>query len=473
MIHRCLLACLFTHLAVVAQAATPADYAEVYPIETSGNSAAWQLDLDGSVYAVSGGRNLRDLAVFNADGHAVPMIIQPFKYPDVSVEQRSAVPVLPLPKRKADSADSDFHLLVERDAEGRLRRLETQVSGNPAANPETNQWLIDLGEFESGIDELALDWDTPKTGVIARFEVAGSNDLQSWNVLDADATLVVLEQDGARIERRVIALSPTRTRYLRLRRSDDGAPLLGLRAVASHVRFVSRVPPAPWIEVDAVESIGDMQASATRHLYLLRYPVPASALWIGLSNDNAIAQLEIATASDVADAPMRWIHRSRLVAFRLLQNDDVIESEAISLDPVTRVSAVRIDSVTPLATHPHLLVGYRPPRLVFLAEGKGPFLLAVGSATAQTPDYPIEAALVTLRAKLGQQWQPPLAQLGEVRESAGEKAYLTPRPPIEWKHWLLWAVLIGAALVVGGIALSLLRDPDKRGAEDRQQPPEE
>jgi zinc transporter ZupT len=30
-------------------------------------------------------------------------------------------------------------------------------------------------------------------------------------------------------------------------------------------------------------------------------------------------------------------------------------------------------------------------------------------------------------------------------------------PARDWKTWLLWAVLVGAAALIGGLALSLLR----------------
>jgi hypothetical protein len=70
-----------------------------------------------------------------------------------------------------------------------------------------------------------------------------------------------------------------------------------------------------------------------------------------------------------------------------------------------------------------------------------------------------------LRAKLGADWQPPLAALGTRATLQGESAF-TPAPPEihrDWKTWLLWAVLVGAATLIGGLALSLLRKPPTAG----------
>ncbi|HMM67975.1 MAG TPA: DUF3999 domain-containing protein [Dokdonella sp.] len=457
----------------MAAAATPADYARVIPIDTAGDSAAWQVELDDQVYAGSIDPNLRDLAIFNADGQAVPLILSASEAPDAVIEQRAAVPVLPLPPAGREREQADLHLLVERDASGRLRRLETQSSDEPGETTATREWLLDLGEFDRGIDRLELAWSEPQGDIIARFEVTGSNDLQRWDLLNADATLVVLEQGGARVDRREIALPVTRFRYLRLRRHDDGAPLGGISAQASRVRRVAGVTPVNWIEAEAVDSVDGHPASGTQHLYTLRYSVPASQVRITLGSDNALAQLEVLTPFNVVDGKTHWIQRARPVAFRLVQDGDVIDNGAIALSPGARVRDLRIDSATALATTPRLSVGYRPARLVFLAEGKGPFLLAVGSATARFPDYPVEAALATLRARLGRDWQPPVATLGDSRSSAGASALQAPKVPLDWKRWLLWAVLIGAAAVVGGIALSLLRGTGQGRAEDRQQPPEE
>lgn len=456
----------------LAMAATPADFARVIPIETTGDSAAWQVELDAQVYAGSIDSGLRDLAIFNADGQAVPLILSASETPDALIEQHAAVAVLALPANARERDGADLHLLVERDAEGRLRRLETQSVNEPAESAATREWLLDLGEFDRGIDRLELAWNEPRGDIIARFEVSGSNDLQRWDQLNSNATLVVLEQGNARVDRRDIAVPATRFRYLRLRRNDEGAPMSGVSAQASRVRRVAGVAPLNWIQAEAVEAIADLPASGTRHLYRLPYAVPASQVRITLGSDNALAQLDVLTPLGAADGKTRWSQRARLVAFRLVQDGDVIDNEAIVLSPGSRLREVRIDSATTLATTPQLAVGYRPARLRFLAEGRGPFLLAVGSATARFPDYPVEAALATLRARFGPDWQPPLATLGDSRPSAGASALQAPKAPVDWKRWLLWVVLIGAAAVVGGIALSLLRGAGQGRAEDRQQPPE-
>ena len=63
--------------------------------------------------------------------------------------------------------------------------------------------------------------------------------------------------------------------------------------------------------------------------------------------------------------------------------------------------------------------------------------------------------IADLRSRNGPEWQPSLARLeGPPEVLAGEAALQAPR---DWKRWLLWSLLILGVLVVGGLALSVLR----------------
>jgi hypothetical protein len=228
-----------------------------------------------------------------------------------------------------------------------------------------------------------------------------------------------------------------------------------------------------WLQAASVDRIGDLDASPTRHLYVLNSAVPASDVKINLSSDNTVAQLDVLASADAAPAAGRWIRRARVVAFRMLQGGAVIDSGFAALTPGPRIRTLRLDSATPLASPPDLAVGYRPARLLFLAEGQGPFLLGVGSATERYPDYPIEPALESLRARFGGDWQPAMAELGDSRVSAGADALRPAQGQTRWREWLLWSVLVGAAALVGAIAISLLRGSAEGRRENRQQPPEE
>jgi len=144
-------------------------------------------------------------------------------------------------------------------------------------------------------------------------------------------------------------------------------------------------------------------------------------------------------------------------AFRLRQGNDVLRNDDISIALARRANAFRIESANAIAEAPDLMLGYRPDSVVFLAEGAGPFVLAAGSASARHADYPIDAALASLHASLGKDWQPPPAALGQAKASGGETVLKAAPPPVPWRRWLLWAILVGGAALIAALAISLLR----------------
>jgi hypothetical protein len=458
-----------------ANAATPADYAAVIPITTRGDSAAWLVELNQDSYLWSQDENLRDIAIFSADGKAVPVAAWNRIAPDELTESRASVPLLSLPVTLTPSKVGNVRF-VSGDGRGRTVEFQATEVLPTRKGAGGREWLIDASKLAFGVDTITLSWDQPKTGVMARFNVSGSSDLQNWRFTGKETAIVLIDQDGAHIERRDIDLAFGRWAYLRLIRLDDGPELVGLRAEVSSRDWKSGQPtPIRWIRAEPRDLLADQASSDTRHLYALPAALPINRLRVNLVSDNALAELQAMTAQRLADGKTRWSPRTRFVAYRLRQGDHIIDNREADLSAGPRVRELRIDSATPLVRTPELEVGYRPQQLVFLAEGKGPYVLAVGSAHERYPDYPVEAAIEKLRPTNYAKWQPPTAEMGSAIIGTGEVAMspLKLDTVSNWKRWLLWGVLILAAAVVGGIALSLLRTSSQGGAKDRQQPPEE
>ncbi|MNN35788.1 hypothetical protein D3C81_1496510 [compost metagenome] len=106
---------------------------------------------------------------------------------------------------------------------------------------------------------------------------------------------------------------------------------------------------------------------------------------------------------------------------------------------------------------PLLRLGYRPGSVVFLAQGRAPYLLVAGSANVVDTQAALDPMLDALRARSGAHWQPAVATLAAGAVRAGDAAYQATKAPRDWKNVLLWAVLVLGALAVAGFAFSLLR----------------
>ena len=166
-----------------------------------------------------------------------------------------------------------------------------------------------------------------------------------------------------------------------------------------------------------------------------------------------------------------WFQARPEIAARVIRPDgEVVTNDEQHLTPRGRFREFRLEARTPVSDAPHVSVGYVPARFVFLAEGKQPWALAVGHLHARTAVWPIETALATMRASLGDNWEPPLAELGAPEQRAGEEAYREPPPETPWKKYVLWAVLLVGALTIAGFALTLLREaPDNTQASGESQ----
>ena len=487
-----------------ARAAAADDYAYAWPLQTVGDSAAWQVELTPEIYAAIATADLRDVEVVNAAGESVPLAPYRFFGSPVTQENSIPVPVFELPQTPATSpaaaGDDAIRLHIERGADGKLRRLDAEVGGlipaqtgavtasggarmpvggraagnaNAIAPPATasqRDLLLDASGIKEPLGGLRIDWDENGADVTAQFALSASDDLQAWRSVLASATVLRLNQDGNRLDRHEIALAFTRAAYLRLRRIDDGAALPHLRILAHRVpRSTVEQPARQWLaatlmgsdlqHVDRTLPPGDGQ-----HVVAYRYQLPAAlaieALKVELTDDNSLARVQVLSRAG-KDAASAWVSRAELVAFRLRQDDAVIGNDEVLTSGMGRMQDWRIEFATPLAHAPALSVAYLPQRFVFLGQGAGPYRLLAGSARARRGDYPIDAALAQVRTKSGVGWQPPLAGLGARATLQGEHA-LMAQPVVvqrDWKTWLLWAVLAGAAALIGGLALSLLRGP--------------
>ncbi len=436
-------------------------YAYRWPLQTQGDNAAWQFALTPEVYAALVDPALGDFDVVNANGQSVPvarLTVDPTAQPGVA---QVTLPVFALP-RTATTGD-DLSLRLERSMDGRLRLLQTQVTA--AAAQTMIDYVIDAdlrrdAQRPASIDRLDLNWPD-SADVQARFAVEGSEDLEHWQVLVDAAAVMSLHRDNAVLQRRDIAVPATSLRYLRLRQLD-GDPVPGLQVTARRTR--AGVSSPQWQRVRATlvdpntETVRD--AASNDHVYRYRLPatLPVGRVGVALGADNATAEVILDAQSGSA-----WTPIGRVLLFRLQQNGLRVGNEDYVLSAPFATREWRLRSVTALTPPPSVEVAYLPDRFVFLAQGAGPYTLVAGSRSARRPALPVEQALAPLRARLGNDWQPPNATLGARTTGAFEAAYAKPATPTPWRTWLLWALLVGGAALVGWLALSLLREKPSTG----------
>lgn len=448
-------------VAFAAAAAQPetgsGDYAYRWPLKAEGQNAAWQFELTPEVYAALVDPGLGDFDVVNADGQSVPvarLTVDPTASPGVA---QVALPVFALPRSSGDGGRDDLSLRLERDMDGRLRMLQADVTSAAAQTQIDYVMDADISrdpKRPSTVDRLDLNW--PEAGdVQARFAVEGSEDLQQWQTLVDAAAVVSLRRGGAVLQRRDIALPTTSLRYLRLRQLD-GNPVPGLQITARRTR--AGVSSPQWRRLGATFVDSGRDEIGKDHVYRYRLPakLPVGRIDVTLGTDNGTAEV-IVDAQNGTPGKELWTPIGRALLFRLQQQGVRIDNEDYVLTSPFAAREWRLRSPIELVPSPSMEVAYLPDRFVFLAQGRGPYALVAGSRSARRTSLPVEQALAPLRTRLGKDWTPPVATLGARSAAAGAAAYAEQAKPTDWRSWLLWAFLIVGAAIVGGFALTLLR----------------
>lgn len=423
-------------------------YAEQWPLSvSSAQSGAYRVVIEPQVYEQAWSPQLADVQVFNAAGQALPSALLSPDQPLAQAPVQRELPWFPLP-RQVGSAGDDLTLLAERDADGRVQRLLAR-SGQGSAQERAGGWLVDASVLgQQPMAALALDWEVPAAPLQMDVRVESSDDLRSWNVVNEKVPLVDLQRDGKRLLQRRLDIGRS-ARYVRVL-PLQGAALPALRGVLVELPPVAATHPWEWL---ALRPIHQADGSFTFELEG-RFPI---GLVDVANTDNSLVQWTVYSRDSKSQD---WQRRTAPWIAYQLQRDGAGATQS----PPQRLVGTTRDTYWKLvadpaaqAGEPTLRLGYQPEVMVFLSQGAAPYSLAVGSATATRRDAPVAVLIEELRQRNGPAWQPTVARLeGPVEVLAGDAAL---RTPVDWKRWLLWALLAVGVLVVAGLAISLLRRP--------------
>ena len=427
----------------------PKDFARQWPVQATcpGGGGpcegAFAVTLDESVYRQLRRADLGDIAAFNAAGDALPFGPMPAEYRAPQAEWREAAWFL-LPPAVLQPAE-DLHLHVTRDAGGQLSLDATLRHGELGAPQDI---LVDVREEQRSVEAIVVEpvMDAPDFSV--QVAVEASEDLEHWDSIDSSATLAHLRQNGQSLTRSRIEFAALRTKYLRLRLLDGrvGIPAHSVRLLVRDPGPATAVQPRSRIAADFVRQEG------RAYVYRLAARVPVERANVALADDNAIASFSI-SARETGER--NWTYLGQLDAFRLRAAGVQLDNEPMDIAQ-TRQLEWRVESNTQLARAPVLELYYRPERWLLLTHGNAPFVVAAGSNTLRGDQFPLEALLGQVRAKFGHDWQPAAAGLGAMQTAGGEAA-LNAYSTGSKRTWLLWAVLLLAAMAVIAMVLRLLK----------------
>ncbi len=418
----------------VAHAAEPpqlTDFAYAADIRLQGDGAIYRLDLPPQVYGGVTRADLADLRVFNADGNPVPHGLVISADERAKAVTRHELPLFPLYGEDTPNAPG-IRLRIEQGAS--VQRIELEQA--PAETGQRlNAYILDGRDLDAPVHQFTFHWDTDADFLI-RVDLEAGDDLENWRSAARQATLANLHHQGRHLQRNRIEVKPVKARYFRLRFKDPDqtVALTGVRARGSHISRITHY------EVLSLP----VQRGSEPGEYLFEIPpgLRGERLTAHLPEVNTLVGAGLASR---AGTEQTWVQHRQLTLYRLRQQGVELENDDLPLGGSNhRYWRLLVDqSGGGLGSAmPELGLRWRPHELRFVARGEGPFTLAWGSGR-QMPAAPVSTDAMLLQTGLAPR---PAELAGQVRRVGGDSVL---RPPVNWRQWLLWSVLVlGAGLLV-------------------------
>ena len=428
------------------EVAGPDEYAYGFPIQLENGTRAsdfYSVELPLAVYQSVTDAQLRDLGVYDGANQPVPRVLRRSEPTVENDETKAALRFFPLPANEATAAD-DIRVLLQKG--NGSTRVELTSSGVEPVS--AHRYVVDTQSFEQPFQAVDFEWAEVPTTFVAMVNIEGSQDLDRWTGI-GNGAIANLQSAGNNVLQQRVSLTGGRFDYLRITVTDapDSWQLTGTTGIElAKTSTVER----RWetLQPTATDEDGGL-------IFDLGGNVPIDRLQIKLSEDNSVVRgvLYYRTGD-------RWVRWREGVFYHLKRNGRAITNEPIAISE-RRNRRFKFKILTGGTNVPvQLIVGWRPEKLIFLAQGQQPYTLVAGNSEERAAGFPqarrygdpaiFDLALNQDIATLA------VANLGP-RAVLGGTDRLRASEQRDWRQIALWAALVLAVLVVGWIAVSLLR----------------
>lgn len=427
-------------LAAGPLSADQTDFARGRVLDPAEGSVVQRLTMPDDVYEWVTRDDLGDVRVINSEQREVPYTIRRPQRTE-SDAPWTKLPMFPLPRPEGDAGKTS-EVEIQVNAAGSI--VSVSGAGQGGVTESTTAVLLDLSGLDWTPTQLRLEW-VGAEDFVGRIRVEASNDLDVWRPLVNGATIARLTNAGQSVELNEIELPPRPASYLRLIQMEGNMPL-DVESIEARHRNVEQ-PSRHWKILTGVAADDGIVFDSKG-----RFPVDRVQLLDAVS-DSYIVNVKLYSRRTPEDS---WRHRGVRSFYRTTVADQVVESDPLAVDDGSRYWRVRFTGA-PLA-EPRLRVGWLPDEVVFLEQGKGPYVLAYGRAATEPREWP----LTDLLARLGNGRSAvdlaavPFAEARAPEMLGGADRLKPPPEPVDWQTLVLWAVLVLGVAVVGVFAIRLL-----------------
>ncbi len=449
----------FPFRAFAVEPPKPGMFAYGMKIMINGRAPVYKFPLPLEVYQGLSRADRGDMRVFNGKGESVPFLLRrPLEPKPEKDRLDTALPFFPVMAAPGeDVAVSGLHIETGRD--GMVINVSSAASGDGVAR--VAYWLIDCTAIDHrAIFALDLSWPMEQGEFIRRVRLETSDDLQGWRRVTT-ATIARMRHRGFRLDRNRIRLDGIRGKYLRLVPVDRDR-FFQLSAVIAHgwERRGGRWPDSRHLQVETVASV-HAKAGFRDYLADVTGFIPLDSVRVSIGDENAMATVALLSANsrELSSFSPRW----RGIAYSLAADGVRLKNDPVSVGgTVQRYWLVRVAAAEGGITTPPLLdITWRPEDLVFLARGNGPFILAYGATAVLPPGFHLGSLLAGAQRSTGEKFVPRPASTGAQYLIGGRQLLIPADPPVHWRRYTLWLVLISGVLLIALMAWSIYRQMNR------------
>ncbi|MDR1966051.1 MAG: DUF3999 domain-containing protein [Synergistaceae bacterium] len=440
------------------------DFDAVYALDAPFEGRIYKVRLSSEIFSRVRQSYRRDLAIFNASGDVVPFALAVAEdgyaeAPPYEAERFSS-PLFPLPE--PESGFSEGRVTIRTDNSGRV--IEVGGGGKTArVGTDRILYLIDMsaaptggGNYEGTIAGYRIELPIEgQSDTLANASVYASNSLRDWENLSAwdkigeNEPLVHLKRGDARVSSGVIEAAGGEARYLLIEMTGKGNVISG-DAEISVLRKIAAAPPEP----DGA-SFDGIASSDGDFIYDTGGAYPADEINFALKSPGILR-----VTAQSREEGGEWRTRFEAPISFIKGPDGEARNGPFSTrgrpDRHWRLKTGNSPAVEP----PTMQIFWRPREAVFLAQGKPPYTLAVGSEkTLPSPENPDLMGEALSRVTEGDMLEAKIA--GEVSNDSVETRQAKTGPgDKKWPRYAVWGTLTGCALLMSWIAWRLMGKND-------------
>ncbi len=441
-------ALLLVNTAGALAADQPEDFAVRFNVETVPNASLQRLAMPREALAALQTADAADVRLFNGTGQSVPIALIPHRKETVVPAPREW-PIYPVMATHQQQNLGNLSLRIEKTADRSVVRVIEGANTEPAA-AATRQiaTLVDSRPIKGPLAELTVDAELAPGEPVA-LTLAASKDLKNWRTLAQDVPVFRFGAGGPDSMQVPVPGVHLEDEYLRISWPPGAAfSLRGVRITPA----ASAAPPRLLAVPLAARPDGKGFVIA------LPFATPLQALDVRPADANTLVPVRLSARSARGEP---WRTLATGVVYRLHADGTESLGPPLELNGAT-VRELRIEPAADdfvLANAPHVTALLLPQEWVFVASGPPPFILAVGRAGTETTRLPLaslipghtagaEDKLPAARVDVASITRQPPGKLSRISQALGAPST---------RSLVLWAVLIGGVLVLGGVAWAVMR----------------